>query len=275
MRSHGPEVNAAEVLAANHREYDRGVDPLLVLAVYRPVHDGWYFTNIGGRTVLDFVGERALLGPGRRALELCSGLGDTCRYLAQRFGCDVTGIELNRAQLDAARERLAEDPELAARIDYVEGDVLTWTPPLPYHAVYAIDSVMMIPDVRAVLASAWRALAPGGRLVLAEIAGGPFIDEAARQYAWEEGAIISLPGADEYRATLSASGFVDIEIEDLTAQAVEFFASVRAATEARRSEMVAIGGIEAHDKWLSMADAYATHFRAGRYQYLRATAVRP
>ena len=94
-------VSDAELLEKN-RIYDTAADDIWRRVVYDPVHDGWEFTNMGGRHVLDYVGRLAQASPGRRVVELCSGLGDTCRYLARVFDCEVTGIELNPRQIARA-----------------------------------------------------------------------------------------------------------------------------------------------------------------------------
>jgi len=162
-------ITEADLAAANHREYDRGVDPLLQLLVYGPVHGGWAFTNVGGHRVLDHLGARAALRSGSRVLELCCGLADTCRYLAIRYGCAVTGLELNHAQVEAARVRLAADRIGGPRVRVVEADALAWTPDRGYDAVLTVDALMMIHAVDRALAAAFAALRPGGVLVLGEV----------------------------------------------------------------------------------------------------------
>jgi cyclopropane fatty-acyl-phospholipid synthase-like methyltransferase len=266
-------VTDPELLEANRREYDRGVDPLLVLAVYEPVHQGWWLTNIGGLPVLDFILER--LPPRAEVLELCSGLSDTLRYLALRSDCSATGVELNPQQAEAARRRLASEPALAARIQIVEGDVLSWTPPRAFDVAFAIDALMMIREVDAALASALRALRPGGLLVLAEIMAGPAITDADRKYVWDEGAIVNLPTLEGYAGLLERAGFADIQVRDLTGQAVSFFQRVRSAVEERKAQILEAGGEEGYRMWVELAETYGALFRDRHLTYGLATGTRP
>ena len=263
----------AELLEANRREYDRGVDPLLVLAVYEPVHQGWWLTNIGGLPVLDFIRER--LPPRAQVLELCSGLADACRYLALHGDCSVTGVELNPRQVEAARARLSAEPELAGRIQIVEGDVLAWTPPRAYDAAFAVDALMMIREVEAALASTLRALRPGGWFAGAEIMAGPAITGADRRYVWEEGAIVSLPTLAEYAGLLERAGFADVQVRDITGQAVSFFRRVRSAVEERKARLIQAGGEEGHRMWVELAERYGALFEERHLTYGLITGARP
>src|SRR5438309_2055559 len=50
-------------------------------------------------------GERLGLTPESHLLELCSGIGGPCRYLARTYGCKVTGIDLSEFNNRTAQER--------------------------------------------------------------------------------------------------------------------------------------------------------------------------
>lgn len=274
-QSFGPRVTSDQLAAANRREYDRGIDPLLRLAVYEPAHSGWLFTNIGGATALDYMAERAGLDSRHRVLELCSGLGDTCRYLVRRFGCDVTGIELNVEQLRAARERLAAHPKEAARIELRAGDVRKLDGLRQFDAVIALDSLMMISSVLEVARQAWQALRPGGWLVAVEMTAGPHISPAARQYAWEEGAIVCLPTPQEYTALFREAGFVAVESVDMSAVAQSFFDTVRTAVREQRSAFLEAGGPDAHAHWDEVSATYHGYFKEAAFTYTGIAGRRP
>ncbi|MFP5287464.1 MAG: methyltransferase domain-containing protein, partial [Thermoanaerobaculia bacterium] len=176
-----------QILERNRLEYDDAADPYWRLTVYDAFHDGWWFANIGGRHVLDALGRFARLGPGSRALELCSGLADTCRYLASAFGCEVTGIEMNRYQVEQGLQRLeACDPQAAGRIRLLEGDVLEWRPDELYDAVCAFDSLMLLEDRQGALRTASAALRPGGRALFADVLVGPNFTPRVERHIWEE-----------------------------------------------------------------------------------------
>jgi cyclopropane fatty-acyl-phospholipid synthase-like methyltransferase len=263
-----------DVVAANHREYDRGLDPLLELLVYGPVHGGWRFTNLAGAAVLEHLGRWMALGPDDAALEIGAGLGDGCRYLAHHVGCQVTGLEMNQAQVEQARGMLAGDPALAGRVEYIEGDVLTWQPSRAYQAVFAVDSLMMIPDLRGCLTAARRALQAGGGLAFAEIMGGPALTDEARQYAWDEAGIVQLATPSDYAAALAAVGMTQIEVRDVRGTALANLEIIRRATEERQAQVLERGGAEALETWRELTARYTQLFRDGQLAYGHITSVR-
>jgi len=263
-----------DIVAANHREYDRGLDPLLELLVYGPVHGGWRFTNLAGAAVLDHLGRSMALGRDDAVLEIGAGMGDGCRYLAHHFGCRVTGLEMNRAQVEQAGAMLAGDPALAGRVEYIEADVQTWQPSCPYRAVFAVDSLMMIPDLRGCLAVATRALQPDGCLAFAEIMGGPALTDEARQYVWDEAGIVNLATPEQYATALAEIGMTRIDVRDARGTALANLEIIRQATEDRQRQVLALGGAEALDKWRDLTARYTQLFRDGQLAYGHITSLR-
>jgi len=257
-----------QILERNRLEYDDAADPYWRLTVYDAVHGGWWFANIGGRSALDWIAERAGLGPGSEVLELCSGLGDTCRYLASRFGCRLTGVELNPQQVEQARERLAgRGPELAPRIRFVQGDVLAWRPGRRYDAVCALDSLMLLEDRRKVLASALAALRPDGRAAFADVLAGPAITAGIRDFIWREDGILGIPTLAGQERELAEAGFAGIAIQDRTDLAVECFSRIEEATHRHREELIRAKGEERYRSWLDNAIVYRRYFEEGALVY--------
>src|SRR5688572_6217950 len=73
-----------------------GVQPEELLA-----HDQDHY---GGLAANDALAAAARIGAGARVADFCAGLGGPARYLAQRYGADVTGIELTPARVQGAAE---------------------------------------------------------------------------------------------------------------------------------------------------------------------------
>jgi len=259
--SAAPAPTKGAILERNRIEYDDAADPYWRLTVYEPSHRGWGFASVAGRRILDEGAARAGLGPGSRALELCSGLGDTCRYLASRHGCRVTGVEINRHQVTRAAARLARlDPEAAARVDYVEADVLDWRPPDRYDLVLAVDALLLLEDRGRALATARAALAPGGLLAVADVFAGPAITERVREYVWSEDGILGLPTPAEQVADLAAGGFVEVETADWTGLAVDCFRRMIDASHRHRDALVAAKGPARYRRWMRNARLYRRWF---------------
>jgi demethylmenaquinone methyltransferase/2-methoxy-6-polyprenyl-1,4-benzoquinol methylase len=108
-------------------------------------------------------------GPDDRVLDVATGTGLVARGLVERYGCSVVGLDQSRDMLAGARRALAAAPDLAARIELVQGeaehlpfsegdfDHLTFTYLLRY-----------VDDPAATLAELARVVKPGGRVACLE-----------------------------------------------------------------------------------------------------------
>ena len=108
-------------------------------------------------------------GPGERALDLGSGLGQFARLLAKATGARVLAIERSPEQIARARA-LAEEAGEGALVEHRAGDALE--PPLApdewgsfdlAHARFLLEHV---PAPQRVVDAMARAVRPGGRVVL-------------------------------------------------------------------------------------------------------------
>jgi len=107
--------------------------------------------------------ERAALRPGERVLDVGVGTGSTtaAAFEAVQPGGSVTGIDISRAMIAAARERVR-----AAGIDWVQGDVTTHEfPAAAYDAVISRFGVMFFSDPVTAFRRMHDATVPGGRFV--------------------------------------------------------------------------------------------------------------
>ena len=58
--------------------------------------------HYGGLAATDELARGAQVSNGSRVADFCAGLGGTVRYLAHKYGADVTGIELTPARVAGA-----------------------------------------------------------------------------------------------------------------------------------------------------------------------------
>lgn len=108
----------------------------------------------------------ALLGPiaGRRVLEVACGHGRVCRALARR-GAHVVGVDISSALIEKAR---AAEREAPLGISYHHADVTAADIPDvsgPFDAVVCSFGLSDIDDLDGAVATAARALRPGGVFV--------------------------------------------------------------------------------------------------------------
>ena len=114
--------------------------------------------------------DRAELGPGDAALDVCCGTGDLAFELAERVGPGgtVVGSDFSEAMLEIARRKAAERDLPQVRFEW--GDALA----LPYQdasfdAATAGFGARNLADLDRGLGELVRVLRPGGRLVILEI----------------------------------------------------------------------------------------------------------
>src|ERR1700749_2133863 len=124
--------------------------------------------HYGGLPAHDAPGARARIGKGTRVADFCAGLGGPARYLAHRYGADVTGIELTPARVKGAQE-LTRRVGLQDRVRVIEGNVMQV--PLPDASVDAVvsqEALLHVPDKRRPLSEAFRILKVGGRIAFTD-----------------------------------------------------------------------------------------------------------
>ena len=126
--------------------------------------------NLGGFAVLERIaeaaGEHQALDQSRRVIDVGSGLGGPARYLADRFGCAVQGIDVLQLRVDTARllSQMVGAPDgvhfevgEAKHLPALEGT---------YDQVWALDVTVHVRAKPPVFAELARVLKPGGLLVL-------------------------------------------------------------------------------------------------------------
>lgn len=172
--------------------------------------------HYGGLAATDELARGAQIGKGSRVADFCAGLGGTVRYLAHKYGADVTGIELTPARVAGAQE-LTTRVGLDGTARIVEGNVMDV--PLPdasMDAVVSQESFCHVPDVKRALAEAFRILRTGGRLAFSDWVANQPLAAADAQLMWEGMAIQPLRSIPDYRNLVESVGLKAISTKDLT-----------------------------------------------------------
>ena len=129
--------------------------------------------NLGGFAVLERVAEIAgghqQLESSHRVLDVGSGLGGPARYLADRFGCAVDGVELLQLRVDTARllSQMVGAGRTFDRVRFEQGEA-TRLPAIEatYDQAWTLDVTVHIRAKAALFGEIARVLRPGGLLVL-------------------------------------------------------------------------------------------------------------
>jgi SAM-dependent methyltransferase len=175
------------------------------------------------------LGTAAGLEPSTRVLDLGCGIGGPARYLAATFGCEVAGVDLSPAFIDAARYLTARCG-LSDRVTFQIGNALH----LPFEDA-AFDTVflqhvaMNIEDRTALYAEVRRVLTPGGRFVTYDLVlrdgdvvyPAPWARDASTSFLLSEG---------DTRMALEQAGFKAALWRDDTQTALDWFKAAMAGS---------------------------------------------
>ena len=172
--------------------------------------------HYGGLTATDELAQGARIRNGSRVADFCAGLGGTVRYLAHRYGANVTGIELTPARVAGAQE-LTKRVGLQETARVIEGNVLEV--PLAdasMDAVVSQEAFCHVPDLKKALIEAFRILRKDGRMAFTDwIANEPLTADDA-QLMWDGMAIQPLRSISDYCHLVESSGLRVLSATDLT-----------------------------------------------------------
>ena len=161
----------------------------------------------------------ALLQPkvSDHLLDIGCGIGGPARWIAAKYGCRVTGVDLTAEFCEAAHE-LNGLCGLTDRVQVLHGSALSL--PLPdnsFDHAYSQAVLMNVSDKRGVFREAHRVLRPGGSLALS-LAGVGSAGEPCYPLPWAITPEISfLVTPDELRGDLLAAGFQIALLRDTAA----------------------------------------------------------
>ena len=107
--------------------------------------------------------------PADRILDVATGTGLVAAQLVRRYGCSVVGIDQSKEMLSRARERVASDPQLTARVQLMLGEA--------EHLPFADDEfdgltfgylLRYVDDPALTIRELVRVVRPGGRIACYE-----------------------------------------------------------------------------------------------------------
>jgi SAM-dependent methyltransferase len=157
----------------------------------------------------------ASLKPGETVLDLGSGAGFDCFIAAKQVGSKgrVIGVDMTPEMLDKARENARKVG--AANVEFRLGEIENL--PVADNSVDAVISncaINLAPDKRRVFGEAFRALKPGGRLMVSDLV---LLAELPKVVQDSVAAYVGcLAGASmkaDYLKAIELAGFKDVQVK--------------------------------------------------------------
>jgi ubiquinone/menaquinone biosynthesis C-methylase UbiE len=204
-------------------------------------------------------GEWLGLDETSHVLEVASGSGGPAIFLAQQFGCSVTGIDINAHGVETAT-RAAETAGVPERVRFLEAnaDVRLPFPDGAFDAILCIDSANHFPHRAQVLAEWYRALRSGGYALFTDpvVVTGPVSNEELATRSSIGYFLFTPPGVNE--RWIEDAGFQLTRRDDVTDNAASVSQRWHAA---RKEDQSALEKIEGAERFAALQHFFATVHR--------------
>lgn len=251
-------ISQTQILQKLERQ---GVDLTTLTEDILQQHDQDHF---GGLAANDALAAAAGLNDTTRVLDLCCGIGGPARYMAQHYGCRVTGVDLTQSRIDGART-LTDMTRQSDRVTFLCANALDL--PLDdrsFDVVLSQEAFCHIPDKPRLIAECARVLVPGGLLAFTDILATRKTTDAVRERLEREMTFIDLQTDDQYAAELERCNCPPVRMDDLGTAWRDILIQRLAMYRSLKDQTVERFGQEHFDRWDSAYDFFVHQFESGQ-----------
>lgn len=208
--------------------------------------------HIRGMLATAELAEAAGIEGSTRVLDIGCGIGGPARYLAAKLGCQVTGVDLSPAFVDAANYLTARSGLADRAIFRVANALRVPFEDAAFDAVFLQHVAMNVEDRDALYAEVGRVLAPGGGFATYDLVRREA--DVVYPLPWARDASTSfLLSEVETRAALEKAGFRAILWRDDTQAALEWFTAAMAGSSPGRLNLGLVMGPDFRDMTANLA----------------------
>jgi SAM-dependent methyltransferase len=143
-------------------------------------------------------------------------MGGPSRYLAHKYRCRVTGIDLTESRIEGAKRLTAMAGldnwvtfRCANALDLPFGDQ-------QFDVVISQEAFCHIPDKDRLIAECVRVLRPGGRMTFTDVLANDSTTEATRERLKRDMTFVELGSLNTYSNQLEGEGCVIVETQDVS-----------------------------------------------------------
>jgi ubiquinone/menaquinone biosynthesis C-methylase UbiE len=168
------------------------------------------------------IANLAQIQPNHNILDVGCGLGGSARYIANEYGCSVTGVDLTDEYVDVAK-KLTELVKLTDKVSFKQASALELSfPSEKFDIVWTEHTQMNIADKEKFYSELSRVLKPNGRLVFHDIFGTNNTLYYPTPWAEHE-SLSSLCTQEEAREAIEKTDFTIEKWIDKSKLSMEFF----------------------------------------------------
>ncbi|GBP00347.1 Phosphoethanolamine N-methyltransferase 3 [Eumeta japonica] len=177
---------------------------------------GETFLSTGGMETTVQVLKHIQLGKNPKVLDLGSGLGGHSFLFAEKFGADVTGLDLSANMIAVARKHLENRPHLREKVKFqLEDCTKIDFPENTFDLVYSRDTLIHIRNKGDLFRNIFKWLKPDGYVMFTDYVRG----EHEHKYSGEFKEYLKKRDYDmitaiDYKQILQNSGFAEVEVKD-------------------------------------------------------------
>jgi arsenite methyltransferase len=211
------ELDPATVKQCCAAAYDTDVARILLGGSFHP----------GGLKLTERLGEILDLTPRSRLLDVAAGRGASAMFLAERFGCEVVGVDYSRKNVEAGNEEArAKGPNSKVTFQWADAEALPF-PDASFDAVICECAFCTFPDKPAAAREFNRVVHPSGRVALSDLTRDGVLTPELEGLASWIACIADAQPLSEYAALLSSAAFSVSLTEKHDGALAEFVNQVR------------------------------------------------